>query len=55
LINCEFCLKGEKVSILRRIDANWFEGYIGSREGIFPVRYVDIIKEHVEECKYMPK
>jgi hypothetical protein len=55
LINCELRLKGEKVSILRRIDANWFEGYIGSREGIFPLRYVDIIKEPVEECKYMAK
>ena len=45
--------KGEKVSILRRIDANWLEGYMGKREGIFPVLYVEIIKEPVENCKYI--
>ncbi|XP_067672537.1 sorbin and SH3 domain-containing protein 1-like isoform X5 [Haliotis asinina] len=37
--------KGEFVVLLRRIDENWYEGKIGTRQGIFPVSYVDIIRE----------
>jgi hypothetical protein len=33
---------GESVSLMRRIDNNWFEGRIGSRKGIFPVSYVEV-------------
>jgi sorbin and SH3 domain-containing protein 1 len=40
-----FLLKGEFVSIIRRIDANWYEGHIGHKEGIFPVQYVHVLKE----------
>lgn len=35
--------KGELVSLTRRVDANWFEGRIGNRKGIFPVSYVDVL------------
>jgi sorbin and SH3 domain-containing protein 1 len=35
--------KGELVSLTRRVDPNWFEGRIGSRKGIFPVSYVDVL------------
>ncbi|XP_048256892.1 serine/arginine repetitive matrix protein 2-like isoform X8 [Haliotis rufescens] len=37
--------KGEFVVLLRRIDENWYEGKIGTRQGIFPVSYVDVIRE----------
>ncbi len=37
--------KGELVALTRRVDANWFEGRIGSRKGIFPVTYVDVLTD----------
>jgi len=33
------------VTLTRRVDKNWFEGRIGSRKGIFPSSYVDVISE----------
>ena len=33
------------VTLIRRIDRNWFDGRIGNRKGIFPVSYVDVICE----------
>jgi hypothetical protein len=36
---------GEMVTLTRRVDKNWFEGRIGSRKGIFPASYVDVICE----------
>ncbi|KAI4905404.1 hypothetical protein NFI96_005321 [Prochilodus magdalenae] len=45
--NVELSLrKGEKVILLRKVDQNWFEGRIpgSSKQGIFPVSYVDVIK-----------
>merc|ERR1719391_146131 len=38
-------LKGETISLTRRIDSNWYEGRIGSRKGIFPVSYVEVSSE----------
>jgi len=38
-------IKGETVTLTRRIDKNWYEGKIGSRKGILPVSYVDIISD----------
>lgn len=44
--NLELSLvKGELVVLTRRVDDNWFEGRIGSRKGIFPVTYVEVIME----------
>ncbi|KAH9502336.1 hypothetical protein Btru_073485 [Bulinus truncatus] len=37
--------KGENVTLLRRVDDNWYEGRSGGRQGIFPVAYVEIIRE----------
>merc|ERR1712080_563210 len=37
--------KGEMVVLTRRVDANWYEGRIGSRKGIFPSSYVDVLLE----------
>lgn len=38
--------KGERITLLRQVDENWYEGRIPgtSRQGIFPVTYVDVIK-----------
>merc|ERR1711981_1013495 len=37
--------KGEIVVLTRRVDANWYEGRIGSRKGIFPSTYVEVLLE----------
>lgn len=37
--------KGELVALTRRVDANWFEGRVGSKKGIFPVSYVDVLTD----------
>ncbi|KAI5702740.1 hypothetical protein M8J76_010160 [Diaphorina citri] len=38
-------VKGELVTLIRRVDNNWFEGRIGTRRGIFPVTYVEVLVE----------
>lgn len=35
--------KGELVVLTRRVDNNWFEGRVGTRRGIFPVSYVEVL------------
>ncbi|XP_048825939.1 vinexin-like isoform X3 [Brienomyrus brachyistius] len=39
--------KGERVTLLRRVDQNWYEGKIAEtdRKGIFPVSYVNVIQK----------
>ncbi|XP_059677473.1 sorbin and SH3 domain-containing protein 1 isoform X15 [Gavia stellata] len=41
--------KGERITLIRRVDENWYEGKISgtSRQGIFPVTYVDVLKRPV--------
>ncbi|KAM5142386.1 sorbin and SH3 domain-containing protein 1 isoform 2-T2 [Mantella aurantiaca] len=38
--------KGERITLIRRVDENWYEGKISGtgRHGIFPVTYVDVLK-----------
>ncbi|XP_069609493.1 sorbin and SH3 domain-containing protein 1-like isoform X1 [Ranitomeya imitator] len=38
--------KGERITLIRRVDENWYEGKISgtSRQGIFPVTYIDVLK-----------
>ncbi|KAM9325915.1 sorbin and SH3 domain-containing protein 1 [Gastrophryne carolinensis] len=38
--------KGERITLIRRVDENWYEGKIlnTGRQGIFPVTYVDVLK-----------
>lgn len=38
--------KGERITLIRRVDENWYEGKISgtNRQGIFPVTYVDVLK-----------
>lgn len=41
-----FCrITGELITLIRRVDNNWYEGRIGNRRGIFPVSYVNVIRE----------
>ncbi|XP_019358014.1 PREDICTED: sorbin and SH3 domain-containing protein 1 isoform X22 [Gavialis gangeticus] len=41
--------KGEKITLIRRVDENWYEGKISGtgRQGIFPVTYVEVLKRPV--------
>ncbi|CAG0883988.1 unnamed protein product [Cyprideis torosa] len=38
-------MKGDRVFVTRRVDRNWLEGRLGSRRGIFPLSYVEVIRE----------
>lgn len=44
LSGCVF--QGERITLLRQVDENWYEGRIPgtSRQGIFPITYVDVLK-----------
>ncbi|XP_035582092.1 sorbin and SH3 domain-containing protein 2 isoform X9 [Zalophus californianus] len=47
--NVELSLrKGDRVTLLKRVDQNWYEGKIPgtSRQGIFPVSYVEVVKKN---------
>ncbi len=33
------------MTLIRRIDRNWYEGRIGHRKGIFPASYVEVAQE----------
>lgn len=37
--------KGDQITLLRRVDDNWFEGRIGHKQGIFPVQYVEVLQD----------
>ncbi|XP_038061141.1 uncharacterized protein LOC119731922 isoform X4 [Patiria miniata] len=37
--------KGEYIVLIKKIDANWWEGNIGDRKGIFPAAYVEVLRE----------
>ncbi|XP_054840071.1 sorbin and SH3 domain-containing protein 1 isoform X5 [Eublepharis macularius] len=41
--------KGERITLLRRVDENWYEGRIPgtNHQGIFPVTYVEVLKRPV--------
>ncbi|KAJ6661747.1 hypothetical protein lerEdw1_013269 [Lerista edwardsae] len=41
--------KGERITLIRRVDENWYEGKISgtNRQGIFPVTYVEVLKQPV--------
>jgi len=35
--------EGDKITLLRRIDDNWYEGSVHGKTGLFPVNYVKVI------------
>uniref|UniRef100_A0A8D0HQB4 Sorbin and SH3 domain containing 1 n=1 Tax=Sphenodon punctatus TaxID=8508 RepID=A0A8D0HQB4_SPHPU len=41
--------KGERITLIRRVDENWYEGKISgtTRQGIFPVTYLEVLKRPV--------
>lgn len=43
-VDTTFHLQGERITLIRRVDENWYEGKISgtNRQGIFPVTYVEV-------------
>ena len=42
-------ISGDLVTILRRVDDNWYEGRRGDTTGIFPASYVEsVTAEHTD-------
>ena len=37
--------QGDILTVTRKIDANWYEGYHGDQKGIFPITYVEVVEE----------
>ncbi|XP_077556499.1 SH3 domain containing GRB2 like, endophilin-A isoform X4 [Haemaphysalis longicornis] len=35
--------EGDLISLVRRVDDNWFEGSVDGRTGMFPVNYVEVV------------
>lgn len=48
-LHCYSFPQGERITLIRRVDENWYEGRISgtSRQGIFPVTYVEVLKRPV--------
>lgn len=39
---CFILQEGDVITLMNRVDENWFEGYLNGRTGYFPVSYVQI-------------
>lgn len=39
------CSKGDVIALVRKVDANWYEGRISDRKGIVPSSYLEVFKE----------
>ena len=37
-------IQGDIIAITKKIDDNWFQGYLGDQKGIFPSSYVEILE-----------
>ncbi|RVE51933.1 hypothetical protein evm_003399, partial [Chilo suppressalis] len=46
--------KGDMIHVRRQIDANWYEGEIHGRIGLFPYNYVEIMKGEVAHSPKKP-
>ncbi|XP_035231380.1 sorbin and SH3 domain-containing protein 1-like [Stegodyphus dumicola] len=40
--------KGDTVSLIRRVDANWYEARFNNKKGIIPVSYLQVLQEPVD-------
>ena len=38
-------LQGDMITILKRVDDNWYEGELNDQIGIFPTNYIEVIQE----------
>ncbi|XP_044253855.1 E3 ubiquitin-protein ligase SH3RF1-like isoform X3 [Tribolium madens] len=46
--------RGEVILLRKRIDAHWYQGECGGKQGLFPLSYVQIITplpSHIPQCK----
>ena len=46
LVTCYVCVPsqaGDKVTLLRKVDDQWFCGHVGGKEGIFPSSFIDVL------------
>ena len=41
-----FLTQGDIIAITKKIDDNWFQGYLGDQKGIFPSSYVEILDDN---------
>ncbi|KAM7437108.1 Sorbin and SH3 domain-containing protein 1 [Porites harrisoni] len=39
------CSKGDIISLVRKVDSNWYEGRVGDRKGIVPSSYLEVYTE----------
>lgn len=46
--------KGDLISVIRRVDANWYEARFNNRKGIIPVSYVQIMQESFDRILGSP-
>ncbi|XP_060801654.1 uncharacterized protein LOC106134691 isoform X2 [Amyelois transitella] len=46
--------KGDLINVRRQIDANWYEGEVHGRIGLFPYNYVEIMKGDVAQSPKKP-
>ncbi|KAI5631403.1 variant SH3 domain-containing protein [Phthorimaea operculella] len=46
--------KGDLINVRRQIDANWYEGELHGRHGLFPYNYVEILKGDVASSPRKP-
>lgn len=46
--------KGDFINVRRQIDANWYEGEVHGRIGLFPYNYVEIMKGDVAQSPKKP-
>ncbi|ESO09898.1 hypothetical protein HELRODRAFT_167717 [Helobdella robusta] len=37
--------KNDEVTLIRKVDENWFEGRLRGRQGLFPASYVQVVKD----------
>ena len=37
-------LQDDIIAVTRKIDDNWYQGYLGDRKGIFPSSYVEVVE-----------
>nr|XP_013007101.1 sorbin and SH3 domain-containing protein 2 [Cavia porcellus] len=51
-----FVLQGDRIILLKRVDQNWYEGKIPgtTRQGIFPVSYVEVVKKNRKGAEDYP-
>ena len=42
---------GDEITLVKKIDDEWYIGRLGNQEGMFPVKFVEIIEDLPEETE----